>query len=167
MATLKEVTARFRRLAAFPVERTLAALHGELLDYARAQFATQGRAGGQPWADYSNEPKSLAYKLALGASPKVLRWEPGKQERLYPSLTDPRDRDHLWQQRGKTVVFGSSLPYLARLEQGGPGPFGERAPGRKILPASVAVRSKVRVALAKELTRQLGLMGFDVEASRG
>jgi hypothetical protein len=167
MGSLKQLTSKFARLAVLPVERSLVVVHRELLGYAREQFRTQGRAGGQPWADYSGEPKYRAYKLALGASPQVLRWEPGKQERLYPSLTDPRDRNHVWRVGGKSVAFGSALPYVARIEQGGTGPFGERSPARRLLPMASAIRRRVNEAIAADLRSRMEQLGFVVEADRG
>ena len=132
-------------------------LHGDnvLIQRARENFRTGGRSEGQPWADYSSEPKYLAYKMALGASPEPLRWVPGSMERLYPSLTNPRDPAHLWSLSGGKASFGSSLPYLARIESGGVNPFGERFPGRRILPASPGLRREVVMSVSKDLYQRI------------
>lgn len=161
MTSLVQLVARFQRLSKLDVSRSLAPVHEVMLQYAREQFRTSGRAGGQPWADYSGEPKYKAYKAAIGADPRPLRWRPGSMERLQPSLTDPRDPAHLWRVAGEAVTFGSSLPYAARIERGGVNQFGERAPPRRILPDSPGLRRAITLAvqrdLSKRITRDIGL----------
>lgn len=161
MTSLVQLVARFQRLSKLDVSRSLAPVHEVMLTYAREQFRTSGRAGGQPWADYSGEPKYKAYKAAIGADPRPLRWRPGSMERLMPSLTDPRDPAHLWRVAGDAVTFGSSLPYAARIERGGTNQFGERSPPRSILPDSPGLRRAVTLAVQRDLrqriTRDIGL----------
>lgn len=158
---LAQLVARFKKLSRLDVARSLEPVHEVMLAYAKEQFRTSGRAGGQAWADYSGEPKYRAYKAAIGADPRPLRWRPGAMERLYPSLTDPRDPAHLWRLTGDAATFGSALPYAARIERGGVNQFGERAPPRRILPDSPGLRRAVARAaqrdLSERITRDVGL----------
>lgn len=156
MSALKTLIQRFKRLERLDVERSLEPIHAVLLQRARDAFRTSGRSEGQAWADYSSEPKYKSYKAALGADPRPLRWVPGSMERLMPSLTNPRDPSHLWSLSGGKASFGSSLPYLARIESGGVNQFGERFPGRRILPASPGLRREVAQAVRKDLYARIG-----------
>lgn len=161
MSSLQALIAKFKKLEKVKPEESLEPIHEVLLQRAREQFRSGGRAEGQPWADYSSEPKYAAYKKALGASPQPLRWVPGSMERLYPSLTNPRDPGHLWTLTGGKATFGSTLPYVARIESGGVNQFGERYPGRKILPASKGLMREVVQSVSKDLyariARETGL----------
>lgn len=161
MSTLKNLIDKFKKLAKIDLDQSLVPIHDVLIARARDQFRTGGKSEGQGWADYSSEPKYRAYKKALGASTEPLRWVPGSMERLYPSLTNPRDPNHIWNLSGGVASFGSSLPYVARIESGGVNQFGERYPGRKILPASQGLRREVVQSVSKDfysrVNRESGL----------
>lgn len=164
MSSLKDLISKFKKLEKIRPEESLEPIHAVLLNRAKDQFRTGGRSEGQAWADYSSEPKYAAYKAALGADPRPLRWVPGSMERLYPSLTNPRDPSHVWSLSGGKASFGSSLPYLARIESGGVNQFGEKYPGRKIMPASPGLRREVALAVSKDLySRVSRVTGLKVE----
>lgn len=107
-------------------------VHPWLLEHLKRQFKTEGERGGAPWADYSGEPKYRAYKKSALGNLRILRWM-GGSERLFPSLTQRNAPWHIWESWSSGFRFGSSLPYAARLEKGGTGPFGEKYPGRIML----------------------------------
>jgi phage gpG-like protein len=67
------------------------------------QFASEGRAGGTPWAELA--PSTLRRKR--GAAISIL-YETGA---LLRSLTDPGSADHLEESDGQSLTLGSRLPY--------------------------------------------------------
>lgn len=109
-------------------------MHVFLLARMRTRFETQGRSEGVQWPDLlKQEPKWAALKAQLGADPRPLRWRPGVRERLYPSLTDARDRDHRFEVRGDEIMMASELDYAGRLDRGGEvNPLGEPIPARPL-----------------------------------
>lgn len=143
MTALGALITKFKKIQRINLSECLEPVQEVLLDAAREAFRTGGRSNGEAWAGYGGEPKYAAYKKALGASPQPLRWVPGSMERLYPSLTNPRDSNHLWRLSGGKATFGSTLPYIAKIESGGVNQFGERFPGRKILPINQSLRDEV------------------------
>lgn len=114
--------------------------------HAKRQFETRGRHGGTRWASTINEKKYRRRKKALGAVVDPLRWKPGRQERLYPSLTRARHHYSRWERTREVAIFGTTLEYAKRLEVGGIGPLGEPFPGRPIL----VYTKRQRRALIKE-----------------
>lgn len=105
--------------------------HPFMLRHMRRQFETEGRYGGAPWADYSQEPIYAAAKLAAVGHLRILRWKAG-QEQLAPSLLT-RGSGHVELSDRVNASFGTRVPHAAQLEQGGIGPYGERFPPRLIL----------------------------------
>lgn len=133
---IREATSKLKALRSrvkdwTPIEDNL---HQILIDRQVSNFATAGRSEGRPWPSYSAEPKYRAYKRAITGHEELLRWDKnGTYERLYPSLTDPRDENHIWNQ-GRVPTsfqFGTSLSYASELERGTTGPFGEPSPPRE------------------------------------
>ena len=133
-----------------------AVVHPWLLEHQKQQFATSGRHGGKPWAPLTGEPKYAGMKRALGASMAPLRWKPGRQECLYPSLTQSRHPLHRWQAGKARASFGTSVKYADRLQKGGKGPKGERFPPRVMFAYTNAqVRDLVR-AMQRDILRRVG-----------
>jgi hypothetical protein len=115
-----------------------------LEDYARRQFESEGRYGGQPWATYEEAgdwrhrrvKHSVLYKAKHGRWPSkavrrrkvprmaLLRWVLGgpktpiqSGERLYPSFF----RGHagnVWQSRVDGFTWGTEVPYAERHQRG-------------------------------------------------
>lgn len=67
------------------------------------QFASEGRAGGTPWAGLS--PSALRRKRRAGSG---ILYETGA---LLASLRDPGAPDHVEERTGDSMVLGSRLPY--------------------------------------------------------
>jgi hypothetical protein len=132
-------------------------VHPWFLGHMGARFATEGRYGGNEWADYSAEPHYALYKKAIVGHFRLLRWEMGGEyERLYPSLTDPNHPEHIYQRDDTKARMGTSVPYAKDLEGGGVGPFGERYPGRTIISATQKQLTTGRDSLWRRIQRRLG-----------
>lgn len=106
--------------------------HNYFLDSVKENIQRQGALSGESW-DYSTEPKYKAYKRAVLGDLTVLRWK-GGNERLYPSLINRSDREHLFIPKPNGALIGSRVDYAGRLAKGGTGPFGERYPARHFIP---------------------------------
>jgi phage gpG-like protein len=119
-------------------------LHDFLLVRQRDLFATGGSSEGMKWAGYGGEPKYKAWKQAVLGDLTVLRWKGGKNERLYPSLTDPRHPHHVFDVGSNRVAMGTSLSYAKRLHRGGKNMFGEPMPARPLV--GLGERSTMRLA---------------------
>lgn len=113
----------------------------------RWNFATQGRAQGHRWKDYSQEPKYRAFKRAITGDLMLLRWK--GSDRLMRALTTRSSSDQVFSTGRGGIVFGTSLPYADDLLRGGVNPFGERFPSRNY----IALGSKTQKLLAKLLLR--------------
>ncbi len=116
-------------------------------------FRSQGRSEGVAWAGYQAEPKYKAFKQAVLGDLTVLRWKGGKSERLYPSLVDKRNSEHVYQVGSNAVVVGTKVPYADRLQRGGKNQFGESAPGRPIAIMGDRSRAKLAQLLAVYIAR--------------
>lgn len=128
-------------------------LGSPLAEIARRQFETGGAYLGKPWADYSSEPKYAAYKKAIGADMRPLRWQPGKREIIAPALSNTSDANRFFSQSADGVQLGvKGVPYLQRIQEGGVNQFGERFPARPILPDSQVMRSVLRQRLQQGLS---------------
>jgi phage gpG-like protein len=121
-------------------------LHKWMLLRIKQQIESQGQAEGTPWpALEQSEPRWAKLKAALGADPRPLRWEPGKRERLIPSLINARHPLHIWAARGDAYAFGTAVPYAGRHQNGtGTNPFGESIPKRPLV--TLGDRSRGRLA---------------------
>ena len=119
-------------------------IHDFLLVRQEELFASGGASEGQRWADYGQEPKYKAYKQAVLGDLTVLRWKGGKNERLYPSLVDPRRPNHAFSVGSNEVAMGTSLKYAKRLMRGGKNMFGEPMPARQLV--GLGNRSTLRLA---------------------
>ncbi len=97
----------------------LATVADDLREMARDQFATEGAAGGTPWAE-------AAPSTSHRGAGRGLLYRTGA---LFFSLTDPGATGHVEELDEDSLVFGSSLPY-AMFHQTGTGiGFGqERVP---------------------------------------
>lgn len=131
-----------------------ASAHPAALTFATRQFASAGAYGGEPWAGYAGEPLYAAFKQAQGAPMKPLRWSP-KDARLEPALTSPRHPDHRWVKGPRGWTLDVSIGYLAQLETGGIGPFGERFPARRIFPRREALTRDVMEQVKREFYKQV------------
>lgn len=110
-------------------------VHRFLLKHTKDVFRTEGQAGGVKWPQYAgNDEKYGAFKAGLlKRRPQLLRWSAGR-ERLYPSLTDERHPEHVFAVSGRSMRFGTKVPYAWRHQHGkGIGPFGEMIPKREFL----------------------------------
>lgn len=142
-------------------------VHVFLLARMRLRFDTQGRSEGTPWPELlRQEPKWAALKARVGADPRPLRWRPGIRERLYPSLTDPRDADHRFEVRGDEIVMASGLDYAGRIDRGGEvNPLGEPTPPRPLAKLGRTTREVMSRLLKRHATSELPvpLRSWEVE----
>lgn len=150
-----------------------------MLEHTRKVWATQGKAAGEKWADYSNEPKYAAYKASLldfngpddlpvgKVQPGgLLRWRPEGDERLFPSLTDDSHSERVENVDGRSAEWGTSVPWAERLAQkGGSGPFGESYPPRPILSLSEPQEKRLRGKIAEYYCEKLKQLGYDIECT--
>lgn len=164
MPSLDQTIASFKRLASIDVASSADAAHEALLVFARRQVTSSGAYGGKRWADFAGEPKYRAFKDAIGALAQPLRWIPG-QERLVPALTDPRHPDHRWLRSQRGFELKITIPYVASIEAGGIGPFGERFPARPIFPSrSVQLLRGIREEIKRSVLDEIKATGLRVEA---
>lgn len=164
MPSLASLISSFKRVADIHVEDTIDAAHQAVLVFARRQVTSSGAYGGRRWADFAGEPKYRAFKDAIGALAQPLRWIPG-QERLVPALTDPRHPDHRWLKTQRGFELEISIPYIASIEAGGIGPFGEKFPARPIFPpSSTQLRRGVVAEVTSALVERVEAAGLRVEA---
>lgn len=132
-------------------------VHPFMLAHMRQQFRSDGAHGGKPWADFSNEPKYTAYKIAMVGHLTPLRWQKGGPfERLYPSLVDRTDVDHVWRSKKTSASFGTRVPHAATLNVGGIGPFGEKYKARKIIAMRDEQRKSLISTIQRAIVEQLG-----------
>ena len=89
------------------------------------QFSSEGARGGQPWVGYENEPvyRYIKSKILNAATFPILRWaktsgKPQPGERLYPSLVDPQNKDHVYRKTKRTFSFGTKVPYAIKHQLG-------------------------------------------------
>ena len=89
------------------------------------QFATQGARGPSgKWTDYRVEPVYAAYKKrVLGSKFPILRWAtshgaPQSGEKLYPSLVEQSDPNHVWKSTKASFEVGTSVPYAMGHQKG-------------------------------------------------
>lgn len=89
------------------------------------QFATQGARGpAGRWINYIDEPVYASIKhRVLGRKFPVLRWAtshgpPQAGEKLYPSLVDQNDPNHVWQRTTHSFRVGTSVPYAIKHQTG-------------------------------------------------
>lgn len=135
MPSLKELISSFKKVKDINYAQVMNSVDQALARFAEKQFMSQGAYGGKPWESFASEPKYLAFKRAIGASELPLRWKPG-MERVYPALTNVSDPLRNFKGNNKLVTLDINIPYLASIEKGGVGPFGERFPGREIFPSN-------------------------------
>lgn len=131
--------------------------HPFMLSHMRDVFRSGGAAAGQTWRGYASEPRYGAFKARIlaQARPQPLRWQPGKKERLFPSLTS-EGGEHVHVSNSQAARFGTSVPYAARLEEGGIGPFGEPSPARPMVRIDAARTSDLVALLKQDVLARIG-----------
>lgn len=148
-------------------------------DWVRRVYATQGSAIGEPWADYSDEPRYAAFKAAVlgydgaddlptdrNTSGGLMRWgQSGDHEEwLYPSLTDRRDPRQvaIASKSRLQALFGTTVPHAeSAAEKTTEGPKGETSPPRPILRAPQRDAKRGLIVETRQHFRQrLGRAGF-------
>jgi phage gpG-like protein len=92
--------------------QALEAVAADLRQQIAEQFATQGAAGGTPWAPLAPSTLLKSHRRLGG-----ILYSTGA---LFDSLTDPEAPGHLEQVSAQELLFGSSLPY-AMFHQTGTG----------------------------------------------
>ena len=102
-----------------------------LYEHMNLQFNSNGSHGGKPWASYQTEPKYGAWKRRVAGHSKRLQMRE-RFQRLRPSLIRKDHPENILRMKGKTLEFGTKVPYAKELQEGGIGPFGESYPPRKI-----------------------------------
>lgn len=150
-----------------------------MLEHTTKVWATQGKAAGEKWQDYSNEPAYAWYKASLldfgtpddlpvgrNTTGGLLRWKPKDNERLFPSLTEESHAERVADVDGASAEWGTSVPWAQRLAQeGGSGPFGESYPPRPILSLSEPQEKRLRVKMAQYYCQKLKQLGYDIECT--
>ncbi len=113
------------------LDRSLGSFQGSLADLSPAlreiaddfremvaeQFATQGSAGGTPWAELA--PSTLRRRRSAGAG---ILYVTGA---LFRSLVEPGARAHVEEVGGGSLTLGSSLPYALFHQTGAGRGFGQ------------------------------------------
>lgn len=153
------------------VDHSLAAFQGSLADNSPAlkliaddfrdmiaeQFATEGAAGGSPWAELATSTLR-----ARRAGSGILN----STGALLASLIDPDSADHVEETDGQSLSIGSSLPYAIFHQTGAGRGFGltsiptGRGLGRGLPMRPIAVLSDERSQAWADLVGQ----GLDDEA---
>lgn len=131
--------------------------HPFMLSHMRDVFRSGGAAAGATWRGYEGEPRYGAFKAAvLGqARPQPLRWQPGRQERLFPSLTEEGGA-HVHVTGKSAARFGTEIPYAARLERGGTNQFGEPSPARVFLRLDATRSAQLAELLKDDILARVG-----------
>lgn len=98
-------------------------VHQRLLDWQKKVFETSGKAAGQRWPgvtilerQYYRWKETKLEGAITDPSPE-LRWT-ATNERLYPSLTDKGHKDHKWKVLKDGYVFGTTVPYAWKHQEG-------------------------------------------------
>jgi len=128
-------------------------LFPQLRSHIEKVYAEQGAPTGTHWPDYSDEPLYQFFKTGvldyeqIGDLPTtsnspggLMRWE--GNERLYPSLTERNDPNHMEQVFGMSAAYGTYVGYAERLTQSGTNLFGEDRAARPLLAMKPSVRSR-------------------------
>ena len=132
-----------------------------------SMFRSDGREYG--WPSYDQTPERERYVFAksnITGIPvdrlRVLRWTPGR-ERLFPSLTNPRDPYTVYDVTRRSVAMGTAVPYAANHDAGrGRAPVwagGHAIPRRRLVELGASYLRELRVGvgtLAAEVARELG-----------
>ncbi|QDG49301.1 hypothetical protein FIV42_00690 [Persicimonas caeni] len=138
-------------------------VHPFMLAHSKKQFATEGRHGGRPWADYSQEPLYAAYKLMKVGHLDLLRWQKGGTfEQLYPSLTDPNHDLHIFRVGRTSVSIGSAVDHAYSLTTDTEGPFGEPSPGRDVLAMRPTHGKRLTTNMQRRLKQRLARRGLRI-----
>lgn len=149
--------------------------------HVREVYQSNGRAAGARWSGYGNEPKYAAFKAAIlfdgdpsslpstGGEPGgLMRWrDKGEaEERLYPSLRNRTHPDNIARVDDLRAVWGTSVPYAARLAlKGGTNPFGESYGPRPILSMADQQKGRLEKRIGAHYSNALQRAGFDVDAT--
>ena len=136
---VREMSVRMQRMP----RATEGRLHGYVLLRNKERFDTQNASEGKKWANYGREPLYRRFKQRVLGDLTVLRWKGGKEERLYPSLTEPGHPEHIHRVTRNKVEVGTSVPYARRLTRDGKNQFGELRQGRDFI--SMGDRSRARL----------------------
>lgn len=115
-------------------------VHQSLLNISEKTFSTKGSNIGARWPEYNaDEAGYVRYKSKFvpNVRDSLMRWKP-RRERLYPSLTSAKHKEHVWKTTPKSVEFGTSVPYAKLIDAGNaPGWKGKYTqPKRKLLGVS-------------------------------
>jgi len=140
-------------------------IHPWFLEAAAKNILSQGRLVGENW-NYSTEPKYAAWKEKKIHDLTVLRWGGSQGERLFPSLTDPKDVEHYFRVTNNSVSIGTSVEYAQRLTTGGEGPFGEPYPGRSLLPSSGSLNKRLMTEIQRFIKNKLASKGRRIGSAR-
>jgi phage gpG-like protein len=95
------------------IRPALPAVHGHLLEGERDVFESEGANLGQRWVPYNHAERfyKKMKSAVLGTDEeRLMRWSNG-HERLFPSLTESHDQNHIWRESAHGFVFGTALPY--------------------------------------------------------
>jgi len=131
--------------------------HPYMLAHMQDVFRSGGAAAGRVWRGYEGEPRYGAFKAAVlaQARPQPLRWKPGEKERLFPSLVY-EGGEHVHTTSRSAARFGTAVPYAARLEEGGIGPFGEPSPPRPMLRLDAVGSARLAEVLKTDIFARIG-----------
>lgn len=127
----------------------------------RKQFETDGSHGGQPWVGYDNEPKYAEAKMEMVGHNRLLRWQPGVAEMLFPSLTDPNSPFARWEAGESYVQITSTVPHGPDIERQTRGPSwsgSEPSPPRIIMTAQSSQRTELVRKVQREINARVPSM---------
>ena len=103
-----------------------------LREVSRRNFISQSSGEGGKWPGYTGDERlyGIIKKQLIGEKygTRLLRWAPG-MERLFPSLTENRHPDQIAETNGRTIIFGTAVPYASNHQYGqGRGPKWAKEP---------------------------------------
>lgn len=118
-------------------------------------FATSGASTSTPWPMYSRATREAQYAAAKSSMlgrvvtrRDLLRWMPGRRERLMPSLTDRRHPDNIEEVASDRAAYGTRVPYAANHQYGrGTAPEwagGHSVPRRPLLALGAAMEMRTQ-----------------------
>lgn len=122
----------------------------------KRNFESESSGMGGRWPGYTGDERiyGIIKKVLIGRQhgSRLLRWAPG-MERLFPSLTDNQHPDQITRVDGRTIIYGTAVPYAYKHQIGsGLGPKWAGSPRikqRRFLSLTPQMIAEIRRIIAK------------------
>lgn len=123
-------------------QHALEAIGAIMREAVQGQFESEGARASGGWAPLTQA--RIEYKAKYGLDPRILR----ATDRLFQSLTQKFDADHIERASGDSLVFGSDVPY---------GIFHQSTEPRTVIPyrPPVALTENDKRNMVKAVQREL------------